>query len=216
MTALGFYSRIRFITNLLPLLQRATALRRVITVAGGGNEGPLDSSDFPARRVPLTAIRGHLCTLITLGLESVAKLAPEVSFVHDYPGTVNTSLPGRVEGVLGMLLRAYIYVAGYWICVPIEECGERHLYLATSARYPPASVGSDGGSGVPLGDGVDLARGTTGQVGNGMYSVGWDGTSASPEVEKLLAGYREKRMVEEVWQHTESEFNRITKREHST
>lgn len=135
--------------------------------------------------------------------------------MHDYPGTVNTSLTGRVEGVLGILLRTYIYVAGYWICVPIEECGERHLYLATSARFPPARVGDDGGSGVPLVDGVDLARGTTGEVGNGMYSVGWDGTSASPEVEKLLAGYRDKGIVQEIWRHTESEFNRITKREHN-
>jgi hypothetical protein len=117
----------------------------------------LDSSDFPARRVPLTAIRGHLCTLISLGLESVAKTTPEVSFVHEFPGAVNTSLFSRMEGILGVVMRAYIYVLGRWICVPVKESGERHLYLATSARFPPASLGSDGGSGVPLGDGVDMA-----------------------------------------------------------
>ncbi len=170
----------------------------------------LDPSDFQALRVPLAAIRGHVSTLITLGLESVAKTAPDVSFIHDYPGTVRTALAGRMEGILGGLTRLYFLIAGYWVCVPIEECGERHLYLATSARYPPAGVDNGGGSGVPLGDGVELARGTTGAVGNGIYSVGWDGMSASPAVEKLLAEYRDARLVEEIQRHAESEFDRIT------
>lgn len=213
LTALTFYSRFRFITNLLPLLQRGSALRRVVTVGGGGLEGPLDSSDFPALRVPLISIRGHLCTLISLGLESVAKMTPDVSFVHDFPGTVNTSLFSRMEGVLGVVMRAYVYFMAPWICVPIEESGERHLYLATSAKFPPASAGSDGGSGVPLGDGVDTARGTTGEVGSGVYSVGWDGASASPTVEKLLAGYRGEGMVEEIGRHAESEFKQVTEQD---
>ena len=211
LTALSYYSRFRFITNLLPLLRRASTLRRVITVAKGGFEGLLDSSDFPAYRVPLRAIRGHISTLISLGLESIAKTAPEVSFIHDDPGAVKTSLLDRIEGISGVLMRAYMYIAGYWIYVPIEECGERQLYLATSARYPPASVDNDVSFGVPLGDGIDVARGTAGEIGSGVYSIGPDGTSASPAVQKLLAGYRDKGMVEEVAQHTQSEFDRITK-----
>ena len=170
----------------------------------------LDPSDFQALRVPLAAIRGHLFTLITLGLESVAKTAPNVSFIHDYPGTVSTALAGRMEGILGVLMRLYSFTVGYWVSVPIEECGERHLYLATSARYPPTSVDNSGGSGVPLGDDVELARGTTGEVGNGIYSVGWDGTSASPAVEKLLAEYRDDGLVEAIQRHADSEFDRIT------
>lgn len=116
-----------------------------------------------------------------------------------------------MEGLLGVLMRLYSLIAGYWVSVPIEECGERHLYLATSARYPAASVENGGGSGVPLGDGVEVARGTTAEVGNGMYSVGWDGTSASPAVEKLLAEYQDKWLVEEIQRHAEGEFDRITR-----
>ena len=130
--------------------------------------------------------------------------------MHCDPGAVKTALYDRVEGIVGVLMRAVVSVVGYWVGVPIEECGERQLYLATSARYPAASVGGDGGSGVPLGDGDDLARGTTGEVGSGVYSVLWDGTSASPSVQKLLAGYRNEGMVEQIRQHTEGEFNRIT------
>ena len=211
LTALGYYSRYRFMTNLLPLIRRASNLRRVVTVGKGGFEGQLDPSDFPASRVPLRAIRGHICTLVTLGLESVAKSAPEVSFIHDDPGAVKTSLLERMEGVVGVLMRAYISIVGYWICVPIEECGERQLYLATSARYPPASMGHDESSGVPLGHGDEVAEGTTGEVGSGVYSVQWDGTSAAPAVQKLLAGYRDNGMVEDVARHTESEFDRVAK-----
>ncbi len=136
-----------------------------------------------------------------------------MSFVHDYPGTVRTALAGRMEGMLGVLMRLYSLIVGYWVCVPIEECGARHLYLATSARYPPASVENDEGCGVPLGDGVEVARGTTGKVGSGIYSVGWDGASASPAVEKLLAEYRGKGLVEEIQRHADSEFERITQQD---
>jgi len=207
LAALTYYSRLRFITNLLPLLQHAPSLRRIVCVGGGGHEGPLDPTDFPALRVPRHELRGHLITLISLGLEAVARTAPEVSFVHDYPGTVNTTLFSRMKGVPGALMRAYVCLLGPWVCVPIEESGERHLYLATSAMFPPLTSGS---AAVQLGDGVDVALGTNGEIGSGMYSVGWDCESASGAVRELLAGLREKGMVDEVWRHTEGEFKRIT------
>lgn len=83
--ALGYYSRIRFATNLLPVLRNATSLRHVVVVAAGGHEGQLDTSDFQARRIPLLRIRGHLTTMISLGFEAVAKTAPDVSFVSRLP-----------------------------------------------------------------------------------------------------------------------------------
>jgi hypothetical protein len=203
---LGYYSRIRFTTSLLPLIQKATSLRRVVIVGGAGYEGPLDPSDFQALRVPLTKIRGHLTTLISLGLEAVAKQAPNVSFVHDFPGAVKTALFDRSTRVLHIVMRTYFAVFGRWICVPIEECGERHLYLATSARYP---AGSGQSRAVPVGDGVEVAQGTTGQVGSGVYSTLWDCENSPSAVIQLLAEYRDKGMVDAVWKHTEDEFNRI-------
>ena len=107
-----------------------------------------------------------------------------------------------------MLMRAWVFVVGYWKAVPVE-CGERHLFLATSARFQPRNFDGDGG--VPVSEGVEVARGTNGEVGSGVYSVGWDGTSASGTVEELLAGYRDKGMVEDIWRHAESEFDRITR-----
>jgi len=130
--------------------------------------------------------------------------------VHDFPGAVNTSLFDRMEGIVGVVMRAYVYLLGRWICVLIKECGERYLYFATSARFLPVRAGS---AGIPLKDEADVGCGITGRVGSGVYSVEWDGASASSMGQKLLAGYRDKGMVEEIWQHTESEFKRITERD---
>jgi len=47
--SLILHARNRFIVNLLPLLQQAHGLRRVITVAAGGKEGPIDANDFEGR-----------------------------------------------------------------------------------------------------------------------------------------------------------------------
>lgn len=56
--------------NLIPLVQQATSLRRIVTVGGGGIEAPLDATDFPGIKVPAQQILGHLCTHVTLGMES--------------------------------------------------------------------------------------------------------------------------------------------------
>jgi hypothetical protein len=197
LASLNYYSRLRFIINLLPLLKQADSLRRVVTVGGGGKEGSLDQTDFPALRVPLPELRGHLCSLITLGLEAVANTAPKVSFVHDYPGTVlETALWSSKEGPPPSAIETL---------VPIEESGERHLYLATSAKFP--CLGSQSAA-VSLEDGVSVALDTKGEIGGGLYSVGWDCESAAPV--DFLAGLREKGVVEGIWQHMECEFQRIS------
>ncbi|KAI1421650.1 NAD(P)-binding protein [Xylaria sp. FL1777] len=198
LAALNYYARIRFITNLLPLIRQAQSLRRVVIVAGGGHEAELDRTDFPALKIPAEKLRGHLTSLVTLGLEAVAQTAPDVSFVHDYPGSVKTKL---LENFPEELLKTLTYV-------PIEESGQRHLFLATSARFPSADKGDT--AGIPLEDGVEVAVGTSGEVGSGIYSVGADCESASPAVLKLLSDMRQRGLVQEVSQHTEAEFRRIT------
>ncbi|KAI9709367.1 MAG: hypothetical protein M1820_003487 [Bogoriella megaspora] len=202
--------------NLLVLSQGLPAfdrngrmLRRVVFVAGAGKEGPVDTTDWQARRIPLTALRGQLTTMITLGLETIAKQAPDISFIHTYPGTVRTSLLDRMTGLRGILLRMYTYLLGSWVCVPLEESGERHLYLATSGRFPAAENSTGEDVGVPLREGDEKARGTSGATGSGIYSVGWDCESSLASVEKLLADYREQGMGDQILEHVNAEFERI-------
>ena len=77
--------------------------------------------------------------------------------------------------------------------------------------YPAGTAGGDTAAGVPLlAGGVQVARGTNGKSGSGVYSIDWDGESAGPKVEELLAKCRKEGVVEKVWEHTEEEYRRIT------
>lgn len=105
-------------------------------------------------------------------------------------------------------------MVGRWTYIPTEECGERQLFLATSARYGPARTSGEKASGVDLVDGVAVARGTNGESGSGVYSVDAKGESSGPKVEKLLAKFREEGMVEQVMKNAEDEYKRITGLEH--
>ena len=207
--ALVTYSRNRFILNLLPLLQQATALRRVVTVCAATKEGSIDTTDFQGWKVPALSLRGHVSSLVTLSLEALAKKAPDVSFVHDFPGPVKSGIGRGVKGAAMLILVAVFKIIGPFIYMPNQESGERHLFFATSARYP-AGKGGDEASGVPLAGGVAVARGTSGESGSGVYSVDQYGESAGPPVEELLAKFRKEGMVEKVWEQMEEEYERIT------
>ena len=201
------YSRARFAQNLLPIIKTAPSLRRVITVAGGGREGQIYPDDYPARHLSLIKMRAHSISVITLSMEALAKTAPEVSFIHDYPGTVKTPLMDHDLGILGVILRVWIFLFGWYVCIPLEECGERHLFLATSARYAPKESGK-GADGVNMESQITVAKGSNGEVGSGVYSVGSDCESGSAASLMLLEQYRSRGLVEDVGNHINGEFMR--------
>lgn len=181
----------------MPLVAQAPFFRRIVSVGGGGHEGSLDTADFQALKVPMENLREHLSTLVTLGLQAVARSSPDVSIVHDYPGSVKTQL---LKNMPEEILKTLTFV-------PLEECGERHLYLATSSKYSPQKEAS---LAIPLGDGVEVSLGSGGQAG-GVYSIQQDCENASPEVLQKLADLRASGVTEEVWSHTQEEFARIEK-----
>ncbi|WZH41738.1 uncharacterized protein QYS62_002694 [Fusarium acuminatum] len=211
-TGLTLYSRARLTANLLPLLEKAPSLRRVITVMAGTKEGKLFTDDIAGRNIPFISIhhsRGHLCSALTLSLEALARQAPEVSFIHNFPGSVNTDLIRSGDGVMMQVMKYWFKISmtvrQQWL--PKEECGERHAWLCLSGRYPDKQGGD--GNGVKDTDAA-VAVGVDGKKGSGVYSVDWDGESASSDVVKLLEGYRQDGIVDKVWKDVESEFVRIT------
>jgi hypothetical protein len=208
MTAIGYYARTRFITNLLPHLKQATNLRRVVSVLAGTHEGPIDTSDFQARNMSVLKLRGHVVSMTDLALETLAAQAPEVSFINDYPGAVKTGIGRESNSFLTWFMTFVLMIIGPLIYIPNQESGERHLFFATSGKYPPRVA--DGASGVSVVGAVAVAKGTDGKVGSGVYSIGSDGEEAGPKVVVLLAGIREQGLAEKVWQHTVGEFERIT------
>lgn len=152
--------------------------------------------------------RGHASSLITVSLEALAKDAPGVSFIHDFPGSVKTNLARGGEGPAIYVLKQVFKVIGPMINMPNQECGERQLFLATSAKYPSQDLEA---SGVPLtSGGSPVANGTSGKSGSGVYSIGSDGESSGAKVVELLAKFRNEGMVEQVWSHTLKEYKRIT------
>ncbi|CVK93832.1 uncharacterized protein FMAN_03174 [Fusarium mangiferae] len=208
-TGLTIYSRNRLAVNLLPLLKKAPSLRRVVSVMAGTHEGKLFSDDIAARNIPFTSIhnsRGHMCSALTLSLEALSRQAPEVSFIHNFPGSVDTNLIRSGDGFMMQVMKYWFKVSmtvrRQWL--PKEECGERHAWLCLTGRYP-----DKGGSENGIKEG-EVAVGTDGNKGSGVYSVDWDGESASGEVVKLLDGFKEEGLVEKVWKDQEKEFIRIT------
>lgn len=203
---MGYYARVRFTINLLPLLRQATGLRRVVTVLAGGHDGPIYTDDFQGRKMSVYSLRGQVVSMTDLILERLAEQAPEVSFVHDYPGAVKTGIGRDANSMLVRIVSWVMPVIGMFLYIPIRESGERHLFFATSAKYPPRSGDK---AGVPVSGGISVADGTNGEPGSGVYSIHWDGESAGPKVVGLLRGMRQAGMTQQVWDHTEGEFKRI-------
>lgn len=93
--------------------------------------------------------------MMTMALESLALEAPDVSFVHSFPGLVRTKLGQDTKSAGITVLRAVFKVVGPLVTIPVSEAGERQLFMATSARFPArAGVDVDETAGVGLGFGL--------------------------------------------------------------
>ncbi|PLN79458.1 hypothetical protein BDW42DRAFT_172861 [Aspergillus taichungensis] len=211
--ALHYYARMRFIANLLPLLTTAAQdtvinnsarLSRVVSVLDPmvstrmGGPGTLDFSDLSLKQnFSLQRCGWHASLMGNFFLESMAQQNPRTSFVHAYPSGVATGalreLPaGRVlSAVLSPLLRPFM--------VPLEESGERHLFAATSERYPPKAEGENAEN--------DIVVGSDGTKGSGCYWVSWDGEPFP--LNKKIQKTRGQHAVEKVVQHTEEVFKQV-------
>ncbi|KAK7743372.1 hypothetical protein SLS62_010646 [Diatrype stigma] len=217
--SLVMHSRLRFILNLLPLLQNADNLRRVVSVQAATFEGPIDVNNIMAQGFSLHKTRDQVASVQTLLLEAAARRAPSVSFVHTVPGIVKGGISRDAEGLaMYILIGISRVLLEPLLQTPPAECGERHVYAATSAMYPPGY--GDGATTTAAAGGVALdralvstARGSNGQTGSGVYSVAQNLESASSRVEQLLAGFRKDGTAEKVWDFIMEDFKRITETE---
>ena len=203
------HSRTRFILNLIPLIQRASSLRRIVSVLAATTEGAIDTSNITAQGFPIVKWRNQVASVQTLLLEEAARQAPNVSFVHCLPGVVKGGIMREAEGFKNAIFIAIGKILEPFIQTPPGECGERHMFLATSARYPP-SQGGAAIAGVPLDQNLEVARGSDGRIGSGVYTVGPQGDSSSPKIEKLLSQFRENGTAGKVWEFVTTDFEKIT------
>lgn len=160
--------------------------------------------DFQGWHMKLMANRDHASSITTLSLEGHHNNNPNVSFIHNFPGVIKSGITRGTAGALLTAVKAIFRVVGSLLYMPLEEAGDRHLFLATSARY---SAGPhDVAAGVPLSNDLALARGTNGEIGSGVYSIDASGESAKPQVEQALRGLRDQGMVETVMDRIEADI----------
>ncbi|KAI1423752.1 putative short-chain dehydrogenases/reductase [Xylaria sp. FL1777] len=207
--ALGIHSRLRFILNLLPLLQRADSLRRVVSVGAATCEGAIDLDNIQGRGFPLRKWRDQMAAVGTLLLEEAQRRAPEVAFVHTVPGVVESGIMRDVQVTLGLsIIIGISRLLAPFINVPPAESGERHVFAATSAAFAP---GKCKGAGVALeGMPLETCRGTDGRIGSGVYSLSPKDDPASAKVEELLRQFRGDGTAQRVWDSIAADFERIT------
>lgn len=199
--SLHYYSRMRFVANLLPQLTKATEektpnLSRVVSVLEAGGEVPLNLTDLPLEtHYSLHNCAKHAITMNSVAMEHLASASsyPQTSFVHSFPGIVRTRLARGFGGVTRLAVSALMVLMKPWE-VSVEESGERHLYAATSPRFSPGA----GVSGVSRTD--DVAEGSDGSLGSGFYRLAVDGETYKPS--RVMQQYREDGTRGLIWKHT--------------
>jgi hypothetical protein len=209
MFAVQLYGRLLLTHGLLPSLRAAAAtpsLARVVSIATGSCEGTIDTSDWQALKLPVMKARGHSASLATLGWQHLASEAPDVAFINEYPSLVMTGALDNMAGVTGILIRAVAYWFQRWLAVPLEESGQRHVFLATSAAYK-AKTGAE--NGVPLVTGLFVHTGADGVEGSGAYSLNWDGEGPGEKVVALLRRYDEDGTADKAWSFFSGEVERV-------
>lgn len=208
--ALRYYSRMRFIRNLLPLLEAAEpAPGRVVSVLGGGFEGNIDLNNLDLKRgYNVVSCAMHSVTMTSLAMEHLAA-SHRTSFIHIYPGLVRTNI--YTNSFPAPLAAVYNY--GMWpmmwpFSVNIEESGQRHLFHSTSGRYPANKLlTSSGSQGTAIPDNLGVAVGAGGIPGSGAYLMNWKGETSAGG--KKMQALREQGAVKKVWEHTTDMFDRI-------
>ncbi|OAL22694.1 hypothetical protein AYO20_11146 [Fonsecaea nubica] len=213
--SLMYYSRMRIITKLLPLLLNSRLpAATVVSVYAAGTEGDLDLDDLSLRdttRYKYTRARSHMCYMHTLFMEELAQCHPgKLSLVHIFPGIVVG--PGFHSTELPMWFRILFHwvvlpLFGRLLTVPPAECGERMLSLGSDLypAHPPqasptAADAADGGSSQTTTTTEGVITGTSGTPGSGVYSLTWNGES-NFNVKAYQKINREDARLK-VWEHT--------------
>jgi NAD(P)-dependent dehydrogenase (short-subunit alcohol dehydrogenase family) len=141
--SLEYYSRMLFVLHLLPLLGKAEAPKVVSVLAGGLERATIDLDDLDLKRAGNFGFGGMKAQMLytamnTTTLEKLAGDNPNVTFIHSWPGWVNTgnvrrgSDPNSIMAwFVWLILEPLIGLLAF----SDEESGQRHLFQSTSAAF---------------------------------------------------------------------------------
>jgi hypothetical protein len=209
--SLLYYSRMRCIVQLLPLLTASPIQGRVVSVFAPGNENKLFMDDLALRKPEnfgFINFSSHTAFMTTLFFEKLAAAHEgKLSLSHVFPGLVETPA-FKGDGVP-------VWFKGIWaLATPLvklvstshKECGARVLFH-TSSRYPARSSGAIEEKSVGN-EKVKVATSTDGVLAGGCYR-----SNASSEPVPLGKPYKSisaDDVREKVWEHTMTLFQNIS------
>ncbi|KAF2856955.1 hypothetical protein T440DRAFT_438155 [Plenodomus tracheiphilus IPT5] len=226
--ALHYYTRMRFISQLQPLLTAAAAattttnspdtttspvtpsLSRVLSVLdprAGLYSAPSPTDLSLKHTFSLKKCFIHASAMQNLALYHFSAQHPSTSYIHAYPSGVESGVlrefggewSGKVLAWVGRLVGSCS-----WVFVPQGESGERHLWAATAGAYPTRSGGGQAGG---QDAGAKVAMGSDGVRGSGSYLLNWDGEVVGDS--KVAKEMREQGREVEFWRHTEDVFRKV-------
>ena len=194
--SLEYYFRMLFVLHLLPLLGEAEAPKVVSVLAGGLERATIDLDDLDLKKPGnFGGMKAQMqyAAMNTMTLEKLANHNPNVTFIHSWPGWVNTGNVRRVSDpnsimvwFVWLILEPLIGLFAF----SDEESGQRHLFQSTSAAF--------GGRGV-------LWKGKPGinsleKPANGLFLVNYK-CDCIPNA-KVMPLLREKALGK-IWEHTQ-------------
>ena len=204
--SMHYYSRARFIFQLLPLLQSSTLSSHVVSVYAAGNEAKLISDDLSLRKpgnYNFANARSH-CTFMTT--EFFEQLASQnrgkLSLVNIFPGLIIT--PAFSSPDYPTWFKIVWFIASplaKMMALAPEEAGHRVLFMATD-MFPAKSAGRSESCS------AEVATGTDGTVGSGAYACNNDGEQ-TPGIKRAKAykGVQREKFSKAVWAHTMKAFD---------
>ena len=203
--SLIYYSRIRFIIKLMPLLLAAPQSAHVVSVYAAGLEAKLFREDLSLRNPKHYSqinVRSHNAYMTTMAFEHLAKQYQQLSFVHVFPGIVVT--PSYTDPGFPLwfklLWRLFGPLVRRFQAISEQDSGSRTCFLGTSrfaSQQGPNSPTKTAG----------VAKGTNGTVGSGAYAVGADSETVTSKAD--LATLRKEGFEGVIWEHTMKVFNDI-------
>ncbi|KAI0123768.1 hypothetical protein BJ170DRAFT_94043 [Xylariales sp. AK1849] len=196
--SLEYYSRMLFVVHLLPLLGEAEAPKVVSVLAGGLEWATIDLDDLDLRKpgnFSIMKAQMQYGAMNTTTLEKLANDNPNVTFMHSWPGWVNT---GNVRRGLDPNPNSIMAWFVWLILEPLiglfsfndEESAQRHLFQSTSAAF--------GGRGVPWKGKPGIN--SLGKPADGLFLVNYK-CDCTPNA-KVMPLLREKALVK-IWDHTQ-------------
>jgi len=139
--SLNYFSRAKFIQNLLPILSTTASSSkfgaRVLSVLAAGEEGKINSDDMELRNTfSLKNAATHAITFNSASFQYLSTKYPDIAFIHAFPGTVATPMfdNGKFNPIVKGIGKIAVKLFSGLLTTP-EESGARHLWLTTNEKF---------------------------------------------------------------------------------